>query len=684
LPGASILVGLAAREHNARGKLTMSRYAGRLSSLLLISLLTASCDQPLPHEAGADANGHTAPTAATIAANRAVLDTLDLTDEQDFADATRGWIASEPDLRITTADGETIWDLSANAFIDGEAPDSVNPSLWRQARLNNIHGLFKVTEGVYQLRGYDLSNMTLIEGETGWIVVDPLTVRETAAAAFAFARQHLGERPIVAIIFTHSHIDHFGGVLGVLSSDAVLAGNVRMIAPQGFMEEATSENIIAGAAMGRRAMFMYGKQLARSERGHVDSGLGISPAFGNFGLLAPTEIIDHTPQTLNIDGLEFVFQNAPGSEAPAELTFYLPHVRAFNGAEVTSHNLHNLYTLRGAKVRDALLWSHYIDESLTLFGEAEVYLASHHWPIWGQQRIHEFLTVQRDTYKYIHDQTVRLFNEGSTPGEIAELLELPQSLQRDFHNRGYYGTLRHNARAVYQNYLGWYDGNPAHLDPLPPAVAGPRYVELAGGADALIRAARAAYNEGDYRWAAELLNHLVFANPANGEARGLLAACYDQMGYQAESGPWRDEYLSAALELRQGAPEQGLNLATMEDVLRQTPVERFFDAMAVRLNGPDAEGVTLSVNFVFTDLGESHLLDIGNSVLHHHPSGADTPADATLALSHEMFLAMLTGRAGLKELLLSDEIGLEGSRLDLLKFFSLFDQPNGRFDIVTP
>jgi alkyl sulfatase BDS1-like metallo-beta-lactamase superfamily hydrolase len=662
----------------------MNRHAGCLFGALLISLLTASCDKPLPYEPDADANGHTAPTPATIASNRAVLDTLDFTDEQDFEDATRGLVASDPDLRVTTADGETIWDLAANAFLDGDAPDSVNPSLWRQARLNNIHGLFRVTEGVYQLRGYDLSNMTLIEGETGWIVVDPLTARETAAAAFAFARQHLDERPIVAIIFTHSHIDHFGGVLGVLTSDGVQAENIRIIAPQGFMEEATSEHIIAGTAMSRRAMFMYGKRLARSERGHVDSGLGISPAFGNFGLLAPTEIIDHTPQTLRIDGLEFVFQNAPGSEAPAELTFYLPHVRAFNGAEVTSHNLHNLYTLRGAKVRDALLWSHYIDESLALFGEAEVYLASHHWPIWGKQRIHEFLEAQRDTYKYIHDQTVRLFNEGLTPGEIAEVIELPRSLQGYFHNRGYYGTLRHNARAVYQNYLGWYDGNPAHLDPLPPALAGPRYVELAGGADALVRAARAAYEEGDYRWAAELLNHLVFADPANGEARGLLAACYDQLGYQAESGPWRDEYLSAALELRQGPPEQGVNLATMEDVLRQTPVERFFDSMAARLNGPDAEGVTLSVNFVFTDLGENHLLDIGNSVLHHHPSEADARADATLKLTHEMFLAMITGQAGLKDLLLSDEIELEGSKLDLLKFLSLLDKPDGRFNIVTP
>jgi alkyl sulfatase BDS1-like metallo-beta-lactamase superfamily hydrolase len=526
--------------------------------------------------------------------------------------------------------------------------------------------------------------MTLIEGATGWIVVDPLTASETASAALEFAGAQLGERPVSAIIFTHSHIDHFGGVLGVLAEAGELSEDVRIIAPQGFMEEATSENVIAGTAMGRRAMFMYGKQLPRSERGHVDSGLGVSPAFGSYGLLEPTELIDRTPQALVIDGVDFVFQNAPGSEAPAELTFYLPHVKAFNGAEVTSHNLHNLYTLRGAKVRDALLWSHYIDESIELFGEAEVYLASHHWPIWGNQRIIEFLEVQRDTYKYIHDQTVRLFNQGLTPGEIAEAIELPSSLQADFHNRGYYGTLRHNARAVYQNYLGWYDGNPANLNPLPPAEAGRRYVDLAGGAAALLEKAKTAYDQSEYRWVAEVLNHLVFAEPGNTGARALLAACYDQLGYQAESGPWRDVYLTAAFELRHGPPEQGLNVAAMEDVLRETPVRRFFDSMAVRLNGPDAEGVALSVNFVFTDLGESYLLDIGNAVLHHRPSTPDTPADATLKLTHGVFLAMLTGRAGLKDLLLSDEIELEGSRLDLLQFFSLLDKPDGRFDIVTP
>lgn len=652
--------------------------------LTLSCFFLSACEKNIPYEPDADSFGHTAPTAATIEANAAVLAELDFTDHQDFEDASRGLIASDPGLVVESESGEAVWNQPAYEFINGNAPGSVNPSLWRQARLNNIHGLFQVTDGIYQLRGYDLSNMTLIEGQTGWIIVDPLTARETANAAFEFARGHLGERPIVAMIFTHSHIDHFGGVLGALTTRGAQAENIRIIAPEGFMEEATSENIIAGAAMSRRAIFMYGKQLARSERGHIDSGLGKSPAFGTSGLLEPTEIIDHTPQTLEIDGIEFIFQNAPGSEAPAELTFYLPHAKAFNGAEVTSHNLHNLYTLRGAKVRDALRWSNYINESIELFGEAEIYLASHHWPIWGNERIIGFLEVQRDTYKYIHDQTVRLFNQGLTPGEIAEQLELPASLRRSFHNRGYYGTTRHNSRAVYQNYLGWYDGNPANLNPLPPGEAGRRYVDAMGGSGPVLDQARAAYDTAEYRWAAELLNHLVFASPDNVEAKSLLSATYDQLGYQAESGPWRDVYLTAAFELRHGPPKVGLNIAAMEDILLQTPVMRIFDSMAARLNAPDAEDVELSVNIVFTDLGESHLLNIGNAVMHHRPSQADSQADATLKLTHGLFVRMLIGKAGLKDLLLSGEVELQGSKLDMVRFFSLFDKPEARFNIVTP
>lgn len=648
----------------------------------LAGICLSACDHSPEFAASADEQGHSAPTAATIKANEAVLDELDFSDRQDFEDAKRGLIAADPDLRVKAADGRNVWNMPAYGFIGDSPPGSVNPSLWRQAQLNNIHGLFEVTEGVYQLRGYDLSNMTLIEGETGWIVVDPLTARETAAAATRFAFSHLPRKPVVAVIFTHSHLDHFGGVLGMLAESG--AEQLRVIAPEGFMQEATSENIIAGPAMSRRAMFMYGKRLARSERGHVDSGLGKSPAFGSFGLVAPTEIIDRTPQTLNIDGLEFVFQNAPDSEAPAELTFYLPHVKAFNGAEVTTHHLHNVYTLRGAKVRDALNWSRVIDESIELFGEAEVYLASHHWPIWGSQRIRTFLEQQRDTYKYIHDQTVRMFNAGLTPGEIAETLQLPEALNRSFSSRGYYGTVKHNARAVYQGYLGWYDANPANLDPLPPVEAGQKYVDLAGGPDALLAKAGAAIDNGEYRWAAELLRHLVFADSGNSQAKALLADTFDQLGYQSESGPWRDVYLSAAYELRHGPPEQGIEISLMTDILRQTPVEKFFESLAVRLNGPDAEGVELSVGIEFTDRSEHYYLEISNAVLHHRAFSPGQEVDANLKLTHELFIRILTGSSGLRDTLFSDELEVEGNPLDLVKFFSLLDKPEGTFNIVTP
>lgn len=660
---------------------------GRIIITGCMAMALGACGDRVPQvsvDTDADAQGHSAPTAYTVAANRAVASALPLADQQDYEDATRGFMGVDPEVVVRNADGRVVWNLPAYDFIQGEAPPSVNPSLWRQASLNNIAGLFKVTDRVYQVRGYDLSNMSIIEGDTGWIIVDPLTARETAAAALALAREHLGNRPVVAVIFTHSHIDHFGGVFGVISQEQYEQGDVRVIAPEGFMEEATSENIVAGIAMGRRAIYMYGRDLARSERGHVGSGLGKSPAFGTFGIVEPTEIIDRTGQDKTIDGLQFLFQNAPESEAPAELTFALPQLGAYCGAEVATRTMHNLYTLRGTKIRDALKWSGYIDEMIALSADADVYFASHHWPVWGAERIRPYLEQQRDTYKYIHDQTVRLLNQGLTSREIAEQLQLPEALQTGFANRGYYGTIRHNAKAVYQGYLGWYDANPANLDPLPPVEAGTRYVELAGGPDALLARSRAAYDKGEYRWAAELLSHLVFADSDNGAGRALLANSYDQLGYQAESGPWRDVYLAAAYELRHGIPREMVNMALMTDVLKRTPVDKFFRSMSVRLNGPEAEGVERSVGISFSDLDESYLLEVRNSVMHYARTTGPAEADATLTLTHDMFVRMLTGELALRETLTSDDLDVEGSVVELVRFFGLFDQPDGLFNIVTP
>ncbi len=670
-----------------------------LVALVLLASLSA-CDRPIPNEVGSDAQGHTAPTAVTIKANKAVLKKRPFGNTSDFADAKKGLIAQDNSLIVNNDNGGAVWDMTAYDFIvntgqDGASPNSVNPSLWRQEALNNIHGLFKVSEGIYQLRGYDLANMSIIEGDSGWIIVDPLTAKETSAKALEFARQHLGTKTIKAVIFTHSHVDHFGGIDGILENiSATEREQLRVIAPLGFMEEATSENIIAGGAMSRRASYMYGQSLARSERGHVGTGLGKGPAFGQLSLLTPTELVGKTGEVLTIDGVPFEFQYAPGSEAPAEFTFYLPTFKAFCGAELLSRNMHNLYTLRGAKVRDANRWSDYILQARDMFADSEVYFASHHWPMWGQANIQEFLQQQSDTYKYMHDQSVRLFNQGYTPNEVAEEITLPESLNTAFHNQGYYGTVKHNAKAVYQAYLGWYTANPAQLDPLPEVQAAVLYLDMMGGIDTVLTKAQNAFDQAadasvvegtqTYRWVAELLNHAVFAEPDNAQAKSLLAKVYDQLAYQAESAPWRDVYLSGAYELRHGTPDSGVDISIMKNVLLKTPVHNFFDSMAVRLNGLKAADKKMAIRITFTDLNESYLLSVHNSVMRHKRVSADTAADAALILTKPLLVDIITGKAGLKETVFGDDLSVEGSKLDLIAFFRLLDSPSGVFNIVTP
>lgn len=653
------------------------------SVFLAAVCLQTACQKQSEQAEGVDQFGFTPATQATISHNQALAEQLNLDHKQDWQDAEKGLIARDTTLKVTDIKGNVIWDASQYDFLTGNAPDTVNPSLWRQAKLNNLAGLYQVTDRIYQLRGYDLANITLIEGQSGWIVVDPLTTKETAAAAIQFAWQHLEQKPISAIIFTHSHVDHFGGVQGVLDN-AQVVDQLRVIAPQGFMEEATSENIIAGIAMGRRAVYMFGKSLPKSARGHVGTGLGIAPAFGNFTIIEPTEIIQNTPQQKNIDGLGFVFQNAPGSEAPAELTFYIPELKTLCGAEVVSRTLHNLYTLRGAKVRDALKWSGYIDEMLHLYQDADVFFGTHHWPIWGNKNILQTMKIHRDTYRYIHDQTVRLFNNGLTPREIAEQIELPESLRQTFSNRDYYGTVRHNSKAIYQYYLGWYDANPANLNPLPAEQSAKRYVEMMGGEANVVIKAQEYFEKGEYRWVAELLNHVVFTNPDNIQAKALLAQTYDQLGYQAESGPWRDVYLTAAYELRHGVSDKGVDIRLAQGLLVKTPVLEFFKSMAVRLDGPGAQGKTMLVKIEFTDINQVVLLTLENAVLHYQHSNKDARSDVTLRITKPLFLKIILGSAGLKETLFSDQLEVEGSTLDLLQFFLLFEKPNAGFNIITP
>lgn len=650
---------------------------GKFSILAALLLLTASCSK----NSGVGGTASEA-SATTLKANQQFSLDLKLDDQQDFDDAKRGFIA-RPSGKILAADGSVLQDFDAYQFVAGKAPATVNPSLWRHAILNAQIGLFKVTDGIYQLRGFDIANMTLIEGKTGWIVVDTLTSRESASFALAFARQHLGDKPVTAVIFTHSHADHFGGALGVISPKELAQRQIPVIASAGFMEEATSENVMVGTAMGRRSSYQFGKDLARSAKGNVDTGLGKSVVYGSLGILPPTQLITQATQELTLDGINFVFHNVPGAEAPAELTFSIPHMKAYGGAENLAQTMHNLLPIRGAKARDALRWAEYMEQALAQTGDAEIYFGQHNWPIWGNARIHEFIKKHRDVYKYTHDQTVRLINAGYTPREIADTVKLPKSLAEHFGTRGYYGDLRHNVKAVYQFYLGAYDGNPANLDPLPPQESAKHYLALIGGADKAVAAAQLAFDQGDYRWAAELLNHAVFGQPDHKGAKELLARTYDQMGYMAEAATWRNSYLTGAAELRNGPPKQGISRAAFIEMLAQTPVERFLEAMAAGLDGPAADGKNLKINLLLTDTKESFVLWIENAVLHYKKAPASGDANATLSLTKEIFIKMMAGTAGIKDTLLSDELKIDGSKIDLLRFFSLIDKAPGNFAIVS-
>lgn len=657
-----------------------ARLAGRGLSLCALALVLVGTLGACSRSGGSGGAASEA-SPAVVQANADMAKGLNLADQQDFEDAKRGFIA-KPSGQIKMADGTVVKDFDVYSFLDGAPADTVNPSLWRHAQLNAQVGLFKVTDGVYQLRGFDIANMTIIEGKSGLIVVDPLSSKESATFALEFARKHLGNKPVTGLVMTHAHADHFGGALGVITSEEVQARKVPVVASYGFMEEATSENIMVGTAMGRRSMYQFGKNLPRTAKGNVDTGLGKDVVYGSFGIQAPNWIIVKSTQPMQIDGVDFVFHNVPGAECPAELTFSIPSKKLYNGAENLTQTMHNLLPIRGAKARDALLWSKYLQNALDELGDTEIYIAQHNQPIWGQQRIREFITVHRDVYKYTHDQTVRLMNQGLTPREIADQIQLPASLAQHLGARGYYGDLRHNVKAVYQFYLGFYDGNPANLNPLAPVDAGKRYVDLIG-ADKVVSAAQAAFEKGDFRWAAELLNHAVMADSGNKAARELLAKTYDQMGYMSEAATWRNAYLTGAMELREGPPTKGISKANMLDMLGQVPTERFLEAMAGGLNGPDAEGKNLKVNLVLTDTQEEYVLWIENAVLHFRKGTPAADANATLTLTRSILVKMIAGVAGVKDTIMSDDLKVTGSKIDLVRFFGLIDKAPGTFAIVS-
>jgi alkyl sulfatase BDS1-like metallo-beta-lactamase superfamily hydrolase len=579
-----------------------------------------------------------------------------------------------------------VWSLEPYGFLAEQvAPATADPSLWRQSRLNMNHGLFEVVPGVYQVRGFDIANMTLIEGDTGVIVVDTLTSIEGARAAMELYHEHRGPRPVIAVIFTHTHTDHWGGACGVIDDAALAAGNIPIIAPDLFLEHAVSENIIAGPAMLRRAQYQFGPLLAKGERGQIDCGLGKSMAAGSVALLRPTDLIKATGDTRTIDGVAFEFQMAPNSEAPAEMHFYLPRYKVLNLAENCTHNFHNLLPFRGADVRDALAWSKYLSEALQMWGgKAEAMCGQHHWQVWGTDRVDTMIRQQRDLYKFAHDQTVRLMNHGLNAEEIAEAIRLPASLDEAWHARGYYGHIRHNVKAIYQKYLGWYDANPANLDPLPRVEAGRKYIEYMGGAEAVLSRARQDFPRGEFRFIAQALSHLVFAEPENTAGRALLADTFEQLGYLSESATWRNAYLFAAQELRHGMQKLPPRPAMPRETLAALQTGQLWDVLGVRLNGPKAAGKHIVLNWAFTDTGETYVLTLENCALTYASGMQSTAADAGFVLPRALLDAVIARQTSFPEAVTKGQIEVTGNPVKLGELMALMDEFPRMFEIVEP
>lgn len=586
--------------------------------------------------------------------------------------------------QILSDNGRLVWDLDAYDFLrDAEAPATAHPSLWRQGQLLIQDGLFEVTPGIYQLRGFDLSVMSVVETDSGVIVIDPLISKETAAAAFALYTEHRGERPVKAMIYTHSHVDHFGGVKGIINQDDVDAGRTMVIAPEGFMEAAIVENVFAGPAMTRRAGYMYGALLDKGPAGQIGTGLGQTTSRGTVTLIRPTIDIAHTGQELTIDGVRIVFQVTPGTEAPAEMNFYVPDFRALCTAENTSHTLHNILTIRGAVVRDAHAWAHYLTETIGLFGdELDLVFASHHWPTWGRERAVEFLAMQRDMYLYLHDQTLRLLNQGCTGAEIAEVLEMPPALEQAWHTHGYYGSVSHNVKAIYQRYMGWYDANPANLWPHPPVEAAKRYVAAMGGPAKALAEAQRAFDDGDYRWCCEVGKHMVFADDSNAAARELVAAAMEQLAFGAENGTWRNAYLAGAKELREGS--FGTPVATGVDLAVALTVPQIFDSIAVRIDGPKSWHEHLVLSWVFTDEGATFVTELRNGVMHHRQVEAPVPGSTTFRLTRITLVQLILGILPIADALTGGLVDIDGDAQELQRLLAVIAPVDPGFAIVTP
>lgn len=616
----------------------------------------------------------------TAQKNREVYETLDFSDEREMEFAARGLICAPESLELVDAEGKVIWSQDAYAFLEEEAPDTANPSLWRNTQINHLYGLFEVVEGIYQVRGYDMSNITFIKGDTGWIVFDPLMSVECAQAAKALVDQQLGEYPVKAVVYSHTHVDHFGGVKGIISQEQVDRGEVQVIAPEGFEQHAVSENVYAGTAMGRRAAYQYGALLEPGDQGALGIGIGMGQSSGTISYISPTVSITYTGQTLTVDGVEMEFQLTPGTEAPAEMNTWLPQKNALWLAENCTGTLHNLYTLRGAQVRDGNAWACYIMEALARYGDqAQVVFQSHNWPHWGQEEIVEYMENTAAVYKFIHDQTLHYINQGYTAQEIAGILTLPEALNKVWYTRQYYGTLSHNIKAVYQKYMGWYDANPVNLNALPPEQYAAKLVEYLGDTQQVLEMAKADMEAGEYQWVAQITNALVYADPENLQARYLCADALEQLGYQAESGPWRNAYLTAALELRMGGQEGG-GATTSGDIQRNMSVPLMLDYLGIRLDSAAAQDVNGKINLVVTDLEEQYVLTLRSGVLLYQQGVQDPEAGATWQMPKAALFALLQGNAGgVRQMA---QIQGDQSLLDqLCQHVTIF---NGFFNIIEP
>ena len=628
----------------------------------------------------ASAQPPAAPRAAeplVSASNRAVRSELPFADRQDFDDALRGFVATVPNAA----------NPQQYQFLEGDAPDTVNPSLWRMAQLNAVHGLFKVVDGLYQVRGFSLANMTIVEGRTGVIVIDPLSTVASAKEGLDLYFAHRPKRPVVAVVYTHSHSDHYGGAKGVATEADVRAGRTKVYAPAGFLEAAVSESVIAGNAMGRRAQFQFGAPLPRGPQGNVDAGLGKidSRGFPGRSIIAPTDSITLPVEPRTIDGVAITFHLAPASEAPAEMHLYFPQLKVLDTAENATHTLHNLLPLRGTEVRDAKGWSKYLGDALDCFGAGtDIVIAQHHWPVWGHDNTVRYLEQQRDLYKYVHDQTVRMMNRGMAPTEIAETLRLPAGLEDVWAARGYYGTLSHDSKAVYQKYLGWYDGNPAVLNALPPEPAAKKYVEYMGGSQAIIVKARDDFRQGNYRWVAQVMDQVVYAEPSNTEARALAADAFEQLGYLAESATWRNAYLLGARELRNGVPQARPRQALDAEFIDAMPVPLVFDYLGTTLNGPRAEHATMVLNWTFTDTKESLVSTLDHAALTYVPGKTSARADASVTTTRAVFNAVVLRQRTFADAQQQGVLTVVGNAARLTELMSYFDDFDPAFNIVEP